>query len=115
LTKKDVRFGDFLAAEKVMVDSFGWKLDGENARVSARLRFRILQAGHRGVLRRFFQPCISELAGPSRRFVEQCTGAGSGCGDGATKGILGAVRCQQERALGGQRCMVRLIVGALFG
>jgi hypothetical protein len=43
LTKKDVRFEDFLAAEQVMVDSFGWKLDGQNARVSARLRFKILQ------------------------------------------------------------------------
>jgi hypothetical protein len=43
LTKKDVRFEDFLAAEKFMVDNFGWKLDGQNAGVSARLRFKILQ------------------------------------------------------------------------
>ena len=43
LTKKDVRFEDFLAAEKLMVESFGWELDGQNAHVSARLRFGILQ------------------------------------------------------------------------
>jgi hypothetical protein len=43
LTKKDVRFEDFMEAEKVMVDTFGWKLDGQDAHVSARLRFKILQ------------------------------------------------------------------------
>jgi len=43
LTRRDARFEDFLEVEKAMVDNFGWKLDGKDAHVSPRLRFKILE------------------------------------------------------------------------
>ncbi len=116
LTKKDVRFEDFIEAEKVMLNTFGWTFGwSERARQPSASLQDSSNARQRCIVQRHFQSRFPDLAESPRKPVEQCSGAKPERRDRTTRGILEAVSSQQERALGGRRRMGRLIVGAIFG